>query len=921
MRMPVLWLALALLAPAAQAGPREFGLEELAQALTARGLTLDIRTELRPGPPESFEILADRVVGADERGLMYGLLAAAEQIRDTGRLAPERGVPHTAIRGIRRFLHNEAMERDWYYSQEHWDAFFGMLARQRFNRFNLVFAHQTNYLAPPYPFWLDLPAFPEIRVPGLSATDRQRNLAMLCAIARTAADHGIDFTLGIWEHNIQPGMQPTVEGLTSQNIGPYSYAALRRVLQACPAISSVQMRTNNESGIPPEQQIPFYRDHVFPAIRDAGRPVTLDLRGWIVAGGMVEAAAQVGIPVRLSTKYWAEHLGRPYQPAETYPNYSYLNFLAKPRSYRFYWELWGLGSHRLLLWGNPGYVRRAVSTFGLGGAEGFEIDAPLAQKGFGNAPETWGVFTDAELARRQSWRWEWERYWLFYTLWGRLSYDPDTSDSVWRRELEHRFGPAADDVLAAYTNASQILNEIVAVHLADPNMGLWPEINPGGLIDAYKDVLPSDWRFVAGPAETAANRVAARASAKQTPAMTAARLDRWAEATERAIERANGKLAPDDREWLSSEPDFLVLAHLARYHARKQLAAEALALFDGTGDPAPLPRARRELETALAIWTDLVRLTDGLYPERMAFAPDDNGHWKDKLPYVQHDLRLIEEREEVLRRFEHFERGFDFGGPVPEPAPHGTYWHDPFILRNTVAPRFQAVDPGSLHDPARSFGWLGGDQREALAIEPTPYLEVRAVIHAPKNLPHDMLFHDAIRGEGAQTFAVDVPPGDYTVTFLHPGRTSESRQLRAENGRLAIVFPENVWTVSGLVIQSLTPPAPTAVRDEPPLLPRPAMRHNAPTHWPAGRPLGVELALDDTHAVHTVRLHYRPVNQLASFKTLESGPDKASFTIPGADITSAADLMYYFELLRGDGGGWFEPDPLERTPYYVVEID
>ena len=180
MRMPVLWLALALLAPAAQAGPREFGLEELAQALTARGLTLDIRTELRPGPPELFEVLADRVIGADERGLMYGLLAAAEQIRDSGRLAPERGVPHTAMRGIRRFLHNEAMERDWYYSQEHWDAFFGMLARQRFNRFNLVFAHQTNYLAPPYPFWLDLPSFPEVRVPGLSPADRQRNLAMLC---------------------------------------------------------------------------------------------------------------------------------------------------------------------------------------------------------------------------------------------------------------------------------------------------------------------------------------------------------------------------------------------------------------------------------------------------------------------------------------------------------------------------------------------------------------------------------------------------------------------------------------------------------------------------------------------------------------------------------------------------------------------
>jgi hypothetical protein len=29
--------------------------------------------------------------------------------------------------------------------------------------------------------------------------------------------------------------------------------------------------------------------------------------------------------------------------------------------------------------------------------------------------------------------------------------------------------------------------------------------------------------------------------------------------------------------------------------------------------------------------------------------------------------------------------------------------------------------------------------------------------------------------------------------------------------------------------------------------------------------------------------------------------------------------MYYFEVL-GHSGGWFEPDPLATTPYYVVTI-
>jgi hypothetical protein len=86
------------------------------------------------------------------------------------------------------------------------------------------------------------------------------------------------------------------------------------------------MRTNAESGILADQQVDFYKNYVFRAIKDAGRPVFLDLRAWIVAGGMIKAAEEVGVPVRLSTKYWAEDMGRPYQPAETYPNYSYLGF-------------------------------------------------------------------------------------------------------------------------------------------------------------------------------------------------------------------------------------------------------------------------------------------------------------------------------------------------------------------------------------------------------------------------------------------------------------------------------------------------------------------------------------------------------------------------------------------------------------------
>ena len=909
-----------LISTHAIAGPKEFGMSELQRTVRELGLSpVSLATQVVPGAPESYEISGNTIRASDDRGLMYGLLEAAAEMRRDGRLTDKRESPKVAMRGIRVFIESEDLDQDWYYSHEYWDQFFGMLASDRFNRFNLVFAHQTDYLAPPYPFWVDIPEFPNIRARNLTAAQREKNLAMLQYISQDAVDHGIDFTLGVWEHNIQdyrkPPMIPMTDGLTRQNIGPYSYAALKKVLQLCPAISSLQVRTNAESGIPADQQVDFYRNYVFRAIRDAGRPVILDLRGWIVAGGMVKAAAEIGIPVRLSTKYWAEDIGRPYQPAETYANYSYLNCLEKPRSYGFYWELWALGSNRLLLWGSPEYVKRAVSTFSLGGAEGFEIDPPLAQKGFGNAPGKWGIFTEAQ-SRRACWKWEFQRYWLFYRLWGRLSYDPAASERVWMDEARNRFGSAANDVMDAYQNASNVINEIVAVHLADPNMYIWPEINPGGLVDSYRVVLPSDWRYVASIAEAVRNRLDGIASAKQAAPETAERFDGIADRIDKALDRAQHKLK-DNREWLSTEPDFRVLSMMARYHAQKQLAAYHLQLFDMTSDPNSLALAQQEVEKGLGIWQKLVRLTDGLYPSQMAFGPDDNGHWKDKLPYVQHDLELVRERQDIFNRFGPFTAGFDFGGPVKSQPNPNAYRQDNYVLQNNVEPRFTPVNAETVYDNKQGYGWLTAGARKALPIPLTPYSEVRAVAKDPQHLPHDVLFRDYIRGSGPEKFGVRVRPGNYKVDFLHPDHTTFQVSLNTVNDRLEIPFPSSEWSISGLIVRPETGGTPTPVPPIPSRLPRPEFRHIQPTQAQAGQSLTLALQVGNTAHISHVRLYYRPVNQLAQFKIIEK-PVGEAFTIPGNDISGSWDVMYYFEVLNDHKGGWFQPDPVTATPYYVV---
>jgi hypothetical protein len=48
-----------------------------------------------------------------------------------------------------------------------------------------------------------------------------------------------------------------------------------------------------------------------------------------------------------------------------------------------------------------------------------------------------------------------------------------------------------------------------------------------------------------------------------------------------------------------------------------------------------------------------------------------------------------------------------------------------FVLRNTVAPRFQAVDPDTRYSESLGYGWISDGGRTAEAIPLTPYLEVR----------------------------------------------------------------------------------------------------------------------------------------------------------------------------------------------------
>jgi len=306
-----------------------------------------------------------------------------------------------------------------------------------------------------------------------------------------------------------------------------------------------------------------------------------------------------------------------------------------------------------------------------------------------------------------------------------------------------------------------------------------------------------------------------------------------------------------------------------------------------------------------------------LYPSEMAFGPDDVGHWKDKLPYVRHDLELVREREEILERAGRLDFGFDFGAP-PTPVRGASYRNDLYVRANHVAPRFTQADASTNYVEAAGFGWWTEGGRETVRIPLTPYHEVRSVAKDPQQLPYDVLYRDYVRGEGPQQFRVKTGAGEFEVAFIHPDRSVTRRVLKTADEYLTIPFPTGEWRVSGLVIARAGQPRPAPVSASGGKARRPGVTHVPPPRAEPGKPLTLTLKLKSGEGIAGIRLHYRAVNQLARFTTLEATPQRPVFTIPGTDILPNADLMYYFEILDTERGGWFEPDPGISTPYYVV---
>jgi hypothetical protein len=675
---------------------RDWEIDHAASAASARGERLvfagrrgmtdadSLGTEL-PQWPAAAEALAVKnftlrgkpallFAGADDRGLMYALLDAAERIASVPDAAEPFSLIHDiteqpAVRGrsLSVYVMNRAHWESRFYDERYWTRYLDLLAASRFNRFLIIFGYENGgFLAPPYPYFFDTPGFPGVHMVGLTREQQARNLAALNRLIELAHARGVAVSLGIWDHIYRAGVQTggaewvgdylgrpipnSVEGVTTENLNAYTLASLRELVARVPAMDGLQFRVHEESGLTREEMEGFWRE-VFTHMQKTRPGLFIELRGKGTPDAVIDTAVALGMNFRVETKYWMEQMGLPFHPTHVNPpdqrnrRHGYADFLRYPQRYHMTWRLWNGGTSRILLWGDPDYVRRYSATTELYDSPNWDVQEPLATKMEAQRPDL--PTFDLMPAKYRYYDYEFERYWHFFQVWGRAGYNPATPTDTWQREFQRHFGDgAAPHVEAALHRASQVLPMIVAAvypYSLFPTTRGWAERQSlGAALADYAKNEGTDTELFESFA-TAAERMASnRATAKRTPAATSRWFDAAADdvlAEVRAAEATIG--AKRGNEFDSTITDLKILAQLARFHARRSLAAVHYNLFLRGHNKAELIAATQGEKDAVAAWRELVAIAGDHYAPDLAMGArnyDLCGNWSDELVKLEADL-------------------------------------------------------------------------------------------------------------------------------------------------------------------------------------------------------------------------------------------------------------------------------------------
>lgn len=408
---------------------------------------------------EGFQILKRNndvfIIGGDAKGLNYGILDLRDQLelgKSLEEIEEKVENPRFPFRAIKfnlpwspyRTSEALALHMETVKDTVFWESFLDMMVDNRFNALTLWNLH-------PYTFMIQPEKYPEAT--QFTGQEFKQWQLFWRTLFRMAKDRGVETYILNWNIITSPQMTEAHDVAnykddlewhygytpadTSSIIVDYMRECITQTINEYPDLTGVGVSVGERMKMPIKDAMEWVKNTFVAGIKNANRPVKFIHRAPFsidpeVAREYIESYTDIANPIIMEFKFNWSH-------GHSTPNLSITHGGAiadqywnpKPKNYKMAWMMRN-EDFIMLNWGNSNFIKEHIKVNGdpeiaLGYFVGSETYIPARE--FRMKPEA-----------DHQWKYAFEKQWEFYNMWGRLLYDPKTSDNYFIEKFNEKYG-------------------------------------------------------------------------------------------------------------------------------------------------------------------------------------------------------------------------------------------------------------------------------------------------------------------------------------------------------------------------------------------------------------------------------------------------------------------------------------------------
>ncbi len=600
--------------------------------------SLFLEKEFESVKAEGFHLkkLAEKkvvIIAQDDAGAMYGLLELAEQLEMSQSLKniEDKSInPKLAFRAIKfnlpwlpyREHESLAVHKETCKDLKFWETFLDMMAENRFNTLTLWNLH------PPY-FMIRPTNFPEAS--PFSDSELKEWQDFWHSLFGMAKERNIKTFIVNWNiyvspefseaHNVANYSRHEMAGLNYHGEGDYSELVQRynrecitQIINEYPELTGFGVSQNERMlGVDDQVWQDWIVDTYYDAMEAADHDIEFILRGHTHPAPELTRKAIDDNKHRLKKPVWVP-LKFNWSHSHASPDLFYIHggsttsdvlWKPAPENHKIVFTIRN-EDFFVLRWGQPDFIRELLHNNNQDHIGGFMIGSEtyIPAKEYITKPGT-----------HLTWNYAFEKQWLFYKTWGRLLYDPNTSDKVFENAFNKKYEISfGDKLIQAHKKADNMPLRLASFYGAtwdftlysegflsgfQPGRGeLFDNISPFISVNEIIQTVPLDTNLV-----SIKEFVAGNGQGKTSPLEYADLMER--DANEALI--ILNDLKTEDPTLQHEIDDIKVWSYLTLYFSEKLRGGTALERYRVEKESSFKETSIAHLEKALGHWDNVIK--------------------------------------------------------------------------------------------------------------------------------------------------------------------------------------------------------------------------------------------------------------------------------------------------------------------------